>query len=296
MKILKYPLLFLAYCFHIMPYFVHKSTAWFIGILWFDIIRVRRKDAIANVKRVFPDLSDREARKMARTSLFNIGLTVTEFFSMPFLWRKEFEQMFELEGTEHLDAALAKGKGVFGLSLHLGNGDLGTAALATMGYKSAIISKVFKNKWLNEFWFSSRQAKGVSFIPPRKSSYEILKALKRKELIMFVLDQYTGPPNGILTQFFGRATGTAVGLALFAQRSGAPVIPMYTYRTGPFRHKIVIKEEVVFEEKESKEATLLHMTEKYNRVVETAILEKPEQWMWVHRRWKVGFPGQKETD
>ena len=296
MKVFKYPLLLVAYVIYQMPFIVHQGIAWGIGIFWFDILRIRRNDAIKNVKRVFPDITDQQATKMARKSLYHMGLTLTEFFSMPFLWEKEFREMYDVEGEEHLKQAYGENKGVFIMSVHLGNGDLGTAALASWGYRVSIISKIFKTKWLNDLWFSSRQAKGVEFIPPRKSSYEILKALKANKGVIFVLDQYTGPPNGILTTFFGYETGTAAGLALFAQRSGAPVVPVYTYRTGPLKHKIIVEPPIEFEEKGEKDETLRHMTEKYNRVVEKAILKAPEQWMWVHRRWKMGFEGQKPID
>lgn len=292
MFILRALLYSFSFLFHKMPYVVHKSVAWAIGLFWFDILRIRRKQAIENVRKVFPHFSEKQAMKMARKSLFHMGLTLTEFFSMPFLWNKDFRKIVEIENEDILKEALAQKKGVFILSVHLGNGDFGAAALASWGYPIHIISKIFKSKWLNELWFASRKAKGVKFIPPRKSSYEILKALKAKEAVIFVFDQYTGPPNGVLTTFFGHQTGTAAGLSLFAGRSGAPVLPMYTYRTGPFRHKIVVKPEILFEEKASKDETIIHMTEKYNRAVEKAILEKPEQWMWVHRRWKKGFPGQ----
>ena len=219
-----------------LPYVFHQAIAWFVAIMWFDVVRIRRKDAIKNVKRVFPNKTDNEATKMARKSLYHMGLTLTEFFSMPFLWEKDFRKMYDVEGEEHFKNAFDEGKGVFAMSVHLGNGDLGTAALASWGYPVSIISKIFKSKWLNKLWFSAREAKGVKFIPPRKSSYEILKALKANEAVIFVLDQYTGPPNGILTTFFGYETGTAVGLALFAQRSGAPVVPIYTYRGKKSAH------------------------------------------------------------
>lgn len=230
---------------------------------------------------------------MARKSLYHMGLTLTEFFSMPFLWADDFRKLYDVEGEEKLQKALAQGQGVFALSLHLGNGDLATAALASWGFPMHIISKIFQSKWLNKIWFASREAKGVHFIPPRKSSYEILKVLKKKEVVVFVLDQYTGPPNGILTRFFGKQTGTALGLALFAQRSQAPVVPMYTYRTGPRKHKIVILDPIPFEEKASKDETILHNTQLYLKAVEEAIQKHPEQWMWVHRRWKMGFENQE---
>jgi KDO2-lipid IV(A) lauroyltransferase len=294
MILLRYGLLGFSFLVYIMPFWVQSGMARIIGWMWFDVLRIRRKSAIENVLRVFPEKTRGEATKMARTSLYHMGLTLIEFFTMPFLNAELFRQMYEVDGEEHFKKAFEEGKGVFVLSVHTGNGDLGTAALASWGYPVYIISKLFKSKWLNELWFASRRAKGVRFIPPRKSSYEILKALKKNEAVIFVLDQYTGPPNGILTTFFGHETGTAVGLALFAQRSGAPVVPVYTHRTGPLKHRIRIKPPIEFEEKGSKEETLRFMTEKYNRVVEQAILEAPEQWLWVHRRWKIGFEGQKE--
>ena len=296
MIVVKYLLLSIAWVIHHLPYKVHQAIAWSIAIIWFDILRIRRKDAIKNVSRVFPEMSRDEQRIMARKSLYHMGLTLTEFYSMPFLWEKEFREIFDIEGEEILIKARDEGKGALLMSLHLGNGDFGSAALASWGYKIHIISKVFQSKWLNDLWFSARKAKGVHFIAPRKSSYEILKALKKNEFVIFVLDQYTGPPNGILTEFFGIETGTAAGMALFAQRSKAPVIPIYTYRKGPYKNQIVVKPPIEFEEQEDKEKTLRYMTEKYNRAIEKAILVRPEQWMWVHRRWKWGFLEQKPLD
>lgn len=299
LSIIGLPLKVFAYLIFILPYPFHAGIASMIAFIWFDLLRIRRKDAIRNVKRVFPQMSDHDAAKMARKSLFHMGLTLVEFVYMPFMNGEKFRKFYDVEGEEHLQKAFLENKGVFGISLHLGNGDLASAALASWKYPIHIISKVFKTKWLNEFWFSARKKKGIRFIAPRKSSYEILKALKANELVVFVLDQYTGPPNGILTTFFGIETGTAVGLSLFAQRSGSVVLPLYTYRIGPKKHKIVIKAPIPFEEKATKEETLRYMTQKYNTYVEEAILEYPEQWMWVHRRWKLGFEGQnfnEETD
>lgn len=296
MIILRALLYSVSFVIHHLPYSIQCALAWCVGILWFDILRIRRKDAIRNVKRVFPNLTEAEACKMARRSLFHMGLTLIEFYSMPFLHSKEFRDLVDFEGEEHLQAAVQEGKGVFLLAPHTGNGDFGTAAMASWGYKVHIISKVFQTQWLNDLWFAARRSKGVQFIPPRKSSYEILKALKAKEIVIFVLDQYTGPPNGILTTFFGYETGTAVGLALFAQRSGAPVLPIHDKRIGNGRHKITCGPPIIFEDKGDKDETLRFMTEKYNRAVEKQILDAPEQWMWVHRRWKYGFEGQKPLD
>lgn len=197
--------------------------------------------------------------------------------------------VYENDGKEKLHKALEKNKGVFLLSAHIGNGDMALVSLAHNGFPIEIISKIFKTKWLNDFWFDVRKKHGIAFIEPRKSTYDILKALKANHMVVFVLDQYTGPPNGIPTKFFGIDTGTAVGPALFTQRSHAVVIPCYEYREKFGKHRIVIEDPVDFEEKETKEETLRHNTERYSRTIEKMILAHPEQWMWIHRRWKKGW-------
>ena len=280
------PILFV---FHSLPNFIKDSVARLIGFLWFDLLRIRRKTAIENVKKAYPKLSDSEATAMARKSLYHMGKTVTEFFSLPFLKRDDFDEIFEFQGLEKVEKALSENKCVFLWSAHIGNGDLGVSALSQKCLKIHLISKIFKTKWMNDLWFSSRRKHGTKFIAPKKSSYEILKALKAKEIVIFVLDQYTGPPNGIEAQFFGHPAGTAFGPALFAQRSKSPVLLIYTYRSGPKKHVITCSDPIPFEEKENKDKTLLHMTQVYNDKIEEAVRAHPEQWMWIHRRWKRGF-------
>ena len=271
------------------PRSVKTGIAWSLCVVWFDLLRIRRGTAVANVKKAFPGLESKKAIRLARKSLFHMCLTVVDFCSFPFLKDRDLDAMFEWEGVEHLETALEQKKGVFALSLHLGNGDLGAVGLAQRDFRVHIISKIFKTQWLNDMWFGARKSLGVQFIAPRKSSYEILKALKKNEVVIFVLDQYTGPPNGIKTQFFGHDTGTASGLALFALRSGAPVLPVYTYRKDVHRHVICIERPVPLVSGENKEESVLRSTQAFNDVVERIVKEHPEQWMWIHRRWKQGF-------
>lgn len=281
---------FFVYTIHILPQPIKKWIGQGIGILWFDILRIRRQTAISNILKVFPNMTRTQATHMARTSMIHIGYTIVEFCSMPFHNKASIEKLITIEGGEILDEAFKKGHGVLLIPPHIGNGDLGTAALSYAGYKTHLISKVFKSKWLNDFWFQSRQKHGTQFIPPRRSSYEILKALKNNEMVIFVLDQYTGPPNGIPSQFFGHDTGTAMGPALFAQRSHAQVIPAYAYRKKFGEHVVKVLPPVPYKtEGLSKEELLSENTQRFSQAIEKMILEKPEQWMWIHRRWKKGW-------
>lgn len=255
-----------------------------IGLLWFDVFRIRRQVAIENVKLAYPQLSLRERTKLARDSLRHLGRNLVEFSRFPFYRDEDFSKYFRIAGQENLDAAMAKGKGVLFLGLHMGNGDFGLAALSRRGVPISLISKTMKTKWLNDLWFGMRGKHGTQFISPEKSSFQILRALKAKRVVFFVLDQYMGSPVGTKTKFFGVETGTAMGLAIIAERSGSPVISGYTFREEDGRHVIVLEPEVPWQDASSE--NIASMTQIYTDRIESMVRKHPEQWMWIHRRWK----------
>ncbi len=256
-----------------------------LGVLWFDILRIRRKTIFENLERAFPNKSDKEKKQIARASCTNLGMVYVEFMRMRFLNENKLDQ-FEVFGLEHLLEAQKKEKGVCLLTLHLGNGDYACAGFSLMGHPVVLISKEFKVKWINEAWFGMRSRLGTSFIKPRRSSYDILKSLKNKKTVVFVMDQFMGPPIGVETTFFGHPTGSAMGLAVMAQRSKAPVVPIYTCRTKEGKTQIHFSKEIPMQEKESKEETIAFMTQVYQDKLEEFVRKHPDQWMWVHRRWK----------
>jgi KDO2-lipid IV(A) lauroyltransferase len=269
-----------------MPARVRDSLGVFLGFLWFDVLRIRRKVAVDNVTIAFPERPIDERVHIARKSLHHLGRTLMDYTLFPFFESSDIPTFFEFEGREHVDEALKKGKGVLFLSLHLGNGDFGTVALSHSGLKIHLISKEFKARWLNELWFGMRRKHGTRFISPEKSSFEILRALRKNEVVVFVLDQFMGPPIGVRTRFFGQTTGTAAGLALMAYRTGAPVIPCYTYRKDNGRHVVVFEEPIPIQDNSLTEQNIIVMTQAYTDKIESIVRQRPEQWMWIHRRWK----------
>jgi KDO2-lipid IV(A) lauroyltransferase len=130
----------------------------------------------------------------------------------------------------------------------------------------------------------------VRFIDPHgeTTAFEILKALKRGAGVIFVIDQYMGKPFGIKTRFFGIETGTAYGLALFVMKTGAPVIPVYSREGEDGKLHLIFEPavDVPAREGEDKEAAILRRTQTYNDVIESIVRRHPEEWLWVHRRWK----------
>lgn len=271
-----------------MPMSLRWAWACLLAWIWFDVLRLRRFTVWRNLTIVFPDWSKEQKRKVAKESLRQMCFALPEFFTLPLMSSEEVARDVVIEGREHFDQAMQKGKGVLLLSLHIGNGDMGVAVMALSGFPIYLISKKFKNKFLNALWFGVREEKGVRFIDPHgtKTAFEILGACRKEQAVIFVTDQFMGRPFGIPTTFFGRQTGTAYGLALFADKTEAPVIPVYTYRGADHKTRLRFEPEVIFEENENRDLQNQFMTQKYNSVLEQLIRRHPEQWMWVHRRWK----------
>ena len=260
----------------------------FCAVILFDVFRFRRKIILKNLEIVFPDLTHQEKHKIARRSLGKLVYNFYEFCLFPVIDDSWIQDHTEFLGLENLDKALMKNKGVLLLSLHLGHGDMAISMLAHKGYSLNVISKHFKMKWLNDFWFGARKRFGANFMDPhgKNSSFDILRCLKKNQMIIFVLDQYMGPPYGIKTHFFGKPTGTAYGLALFSIKTGAPVVPIWSYRNKEGKNIIEVGMEISTIIKSTREDSLLATTQSYNSILEHIIQKHPDDWMWIHRRWK----------
>lgn len=279
-----------SYFLFLLPRSWVRAMGSFVGFLWIDLLRVRRDVVVGNLAIAFPEWSDQQRLQVGRESVYNMGRGFFEFFTVPHLNQQWLQNEVVFEGEERLKKALEKEKGILALSLHLGNGDLASSAIVMKGHPVTIITKVFKNKFMNDLWFSFRGAQGVHYIDAHgdKTSFDILKALKRQEIVVFVVDQFMGRPYGVGTTFFGKRTGTAYGLALFALKTKAPVVPVYTYEGADKKMHVVFGEEVPVLDllTEDKDASILAITQRFNDKIEDIVRKHPDQWMWVHRRWK----------
>lgn len=271
---------------------IPESWRWFMVRTWafflFDVFRFRRSIVLNNIQIVFPQMPMAERVRLGRESLARLIYNFYEFCLFSRIDEKWIESHIVFKGLDHLDSALQKNQGACLLSLHLGHGDMAISMLANRGYPLNVISKHFKVKWLNDFWFGARKRFGAHFLDPhgRNSSFDILRILKNKGIVIFVLDQYMGPPYGIETTFFGVKTGTAYGLSLFAVKTGSPVLPVWTYRNEAGQNVIELGPEIPVEVREDRDLTLLATTQKYNSILEGLITKFPKDWMWIHRRWK----------
>lgn len=262
-----------------------------LGILWFDIFRIRREVVLNNVAIAFPASDPAWRVRIARRSLRLFTANFSEFFTLPFFDARRQEKYISVTGWENVERARALGKGNFLLSLHMGAYDIACSTPAMRGQETYLISKFFKSRWLNNLWFSLRGAQGVKFIEPHgeRTAFDILKALKKNASVIFVLDQFMGKPYGIKTKFFGRDTGTAYGLALFVLKTRSPVIPVYSFHDKDAKIHLVFEPAVPVENfivPDDKDESIRRLTQAFNDRLEQMVRLHPDEWMWLHRRWK----------
>jgi KDO2-lipid IV(A) lauroyltransferase len=269
-----------------MPGWFRNLCGDFIGLLWFDVVRLRRRLVLDHIGIAFPEWDRKRKLRVARKSMRNLGRGFVEFLIMPYLDREWMQKNVIFHGMEKYDRVLEGGKGVLILTLHLGSVEFGLGMLSLYGMDANVIVKPFANKLFHYLWNAMRATQNTRFIPNRGSTKAIFRALGRNGAVLFVMDQWAPPSIGIPASFFGREVGTGFGLALIASKRQTPVLSLYVYRDENGVHNIVVGEEIPLEEQESRQKTIAHMTEKYNRELEEIIRRHPDHWMWLHRRWK----------
>jgi KDO2-lipid IV(A) lauroyltransferase len=177
------------------------------------------------------------------------------------------------------------------LTAHLGNWDL-MGLWAASRYPLTIISKVIKNEAVNRFWMEKRAAAGVNIVPAHHSYRACLSALKKGGLLGFILDQNMIHTEGIFVDFFGRPACTTPGLAVLSAHAQAPIVPVFMIRQADGNHVVRMWPALPPPADRGSES-IAATTQACTRLVEEIIRQHPEQWIWMHRRWRTQPPAQK---
>lgn len=238
--------------------------------------------------------SSAELRRIANGIYRHMGLLIIESLRLPCLACGKLDERFEFEGIEHLDAALKRGKGVFLLTGHIGNWELGGKALVERGYEVYAIYKELKTPAGEAFRKMVREEIGVHSIPRHNSTKQILSVLRKNGIIVFILDQNMTAKEGTFVDFFGVPACTMAGLAILAERTGSAVIPACSYRAPDLRHHHLTMLPAIDLEKvsEDRQENANHNTGRFTKFIEDFINRQPDQWIWIHKRWKTRPVGE----
>jgi KDO2-lipid IV(A) lauroyltransferase len=260
------------------------------GGVGFLVGRRHRRIALANLARVYgADLDVRDARRIARACWRHFGRITIDTLCFPRLDREAVGKVVHYEGLEHIRGAYAKGKGVLLFSGHYGHWELTALMQGFLGLPLALVTRPLDNPWLEELLARLRGLSGNRVIHKRHAVREILRAVRRGEGVAIVLDQ-DARANGIFVPFMGSPACTTPTLALVALRTGAAVVPTYSLPRADGSYTVVYEPEVEVVSTGDFEADVHRLTAECTAHIERWVRERPEPWLWMHRRWKTRPP------
>jgi Kdo2-lipid IVA lauroyltransferase/acyltransferase len=264
------------------------------GSVYLALGRLRRV-GVRNLEMALPELSAMERRRILRGVYRCLGRQLVEFCRMRRYTAENTRDWIRTEGLEHYLAARARGKGVLVLTGHLGAWELSSFYHSLMGYPMGMVIRRLDNRLLDDYVNRVRCLHGNWVLHKDDFARGLLTAMRAGEAVGILMDTNMTPPQGVFVPFFGRPACTASGLARVALRTGAAVLPgfmvweqrerKYVLRFGP---------ELEFAQTADAEANVPAATAQCNQVLEAWIRRYPEQWLWIHRRWKTrpeGEPG-----
>jgi len=286
----RYGFLGSSWLFNKLPYgFVKVLMRGFIAVGYFFAVKQKRI-AKESLDIAFEGALDQKAiDRVTRQCFENLGRGMIEliyFMDHP----EMITQNVSFEGKEHLDQALAEGKGVVTFSAHFGSFPLMLLRCVREGYATNAIIRRTRDEKLEEHFLALRTRLGLKTIyaMPRQTCVEqSLKALRNNEVLFIPMDQNFGSGAGVFVDFFGRKAATATGPVVFARRTGAPILPVFIIRQSDDTHKIIIEPPLTQEEGGTDEQTTYETVSKITQVIERYIREYPQEWGWMHRRWKT---------
>ena len=247
-----------------------------------------RRVGMRNLEMVFPEKSRAARKKILRGVFTGLGRQLAEFCRFPKYTLKNVGEVAIYDGFEHFEAARARGKGVLFLTAHLGGWEIGSFAHSIYGNPLRIVVRPLDNPYLDRLVDRYRTLHGNSTFGKQDFARGLLAAMKAGETVGILMDQNMTPPAGVFVDFFGQPACTASGLARVAARTGAAVVPGFTIWDATLR-KYRIRFEPVIELTRTgdEEADAVSNTAKFTKVIEEFARRYPEQWLWVHRRWKT---------
>lgn len=259
-----------------------------LGRTAYLLLKERRNLTIANIRTARDNgffKSEIDEHRLAKKVWENIGMIGSEFLYYYERKPEVLQKAVQFEGEARLKEILARDMGAILVSGHLGNWELLGAALALWGFKINPIVKFQANGLVDRIIQANRRSLGIGLIDKNGFLRPILAALKRKEIVAFLMDQATRK-NGVLVDFFGKVTSFPRGAAEFALKTGAPVFSARCFREKPGHYRVVIGEEIKLIRTGDRERDVKENTAMFIRLIEDMIREHPEQWLWMHKLWR----------
>ncbi|MFC2133282.1 lysophospholipid acyltransferase family protein [Bacteroidota bacterium] len=263
-----------------------KYFAKIVAAIFFNVLKIRRKVVLNNLKAAFPVLSDRQIYDLAYKNYYSFAITLLEMMLVPYISRQVLHERIECVNLNLVREKFNEGNGVVLLTAHFGNWELGGASVSSqLGIPFHVLAKPQRNSYMTKWLKMSRERFGSKEILLGMSVRDLYSAIKEKNIVGVVGDQ-RGPKDGPRVKFFEQMTATFGGVASIALKTNTPVLMSMIVRQPDGIYKAYFEEISFTEINGTDEEKIIAFNQKYMNILEKYVREYPEQWFWMHKIWK----------
>ncbi|MBF8296683.1 MAG: hypothetical protein HW389_3228 [Bacteroidetes bacterium] len=266
-----------------------------LGAFVFDFTGYRKEVTLGNLRRAFPEKSDDEIAQIARGAYKNVGITLFEILWYPRMSREQVSESMHFDHPDVVRNAYKKGKGLLILTAHFGNWELlGGCLVVEFGFPVAGIARTQANRLVDRSLNERRLRFGNKVIPMETSLREVMRALRAGEAVGIVADQ-AAPKENVQIEFFGTKLPTHQGPSVFSLKMGSPLVAVFSVRRPDGSYDAYVEEVPSADLKEYNDENVTELTRRHVKITEDFIRRFPDQWMWMHKRWKHVPPESDRT-
>ena len=269
-----------------LPLPVVRSLGRAIGFLAWLGLRDQRRLAMRHLEQALgSSLRASQRRAITRRLFMNLGQTAMEWMVLPRLSLQTINSLIRAEGLEHLRAALAQGNGAIVITPHLSNWELIPLYLRSLGFEGGVLARRLRYPEYESFLIQLRGAHGIPTMA-RGSLKDVATLLRKNQIVGLLPDHDIDSLEGIFVPFFGRPAYTVIGPAALSVMTGAPLVPCFLIRDGG-RFRLLIEQPLRAQAATNRAEAMAGLTRTWSAIFETYIRRHPDQWVWMHRRWKT---------
>jgi KDO2-lipid IV(A) lauroyltransferase len=282
---------------HPMPRRAALAAGAFLGRLWGGLDRRHVAIAVDNLRRAFPEWRDERVLAVARGVYVHFGSVLLDLLWMQGRTAETLGAFVDVEGGEHVDAALASRRGVVYCTAHLGNWEVAGIDHGWRWRPMSVVTRELDNPALEARLCALRVSSGNTILHKRRALGMMIRTLREGNGVAIVLDQNVQVKDGIFVEFFGRPASATTVAAALALKTGCLLVPARAVLGKDRRYRVVYEAPLEVDPTGDRDAALQRITQVIARRIEDWIRETPEQWLWMHRRWKTQPPpGPAATD
>jgi KDO2-lipid IV(A) lauroyltransferase len=276
-----------------LPRPVARSLGAGIGWAVFLLASRLRRTGMRNLELAMPEMPPEERERILRLVYRNLGWQLAEFCRMERYTPAITERLIRYDGLEHFLVAQAREKGVLILTGHLGAWELSSFYHSLMGHPMGMVIRRLDNRFLNSFVNRIRCLHGNRVLHKDDFARGLITAMRQGETVGILMDTNMTPPQGVFVEYFGHAACTASGLARVALKTGAAVVPGFLlWEAAESRYVLHFGEPLPMPNTGDAEADIVALTQQCTSVIENWVRRYPDQWLWIHRRWKTRPAGE----